>query len=318
MPMTCAENHAADLAKSSPASVVIPTYNRAQTLLKVLAALESQTVGREALEVIVVDDGSTDATEQSVRDFRRGSRLDLAYQKQSNGGPGAARNAGIARARHPLLVFLGDDVIPGPRLVEEHLACHARHGASSDLAVVGYTTWAPSVKPSPFLRFIGEEGPQFNYAGARENTPLPWGFFYTSNLSVPRSLLDRVDSLFEEDLRIWEDGELGYRLLQAGMRLYYNPHAVACHDHETDVRRYCQRLVDAGRFSRILLRKHPELQPQLRSRNQARRWARFLGGLSGLIACAHFLDKSLRVPLPKALYWALVHASYIKGAASGP
>jgi len=315
MPMTCPQNHAAAPVTPSRASVVIPSYNRAQTLRKVLAALKSQTVGRNALEVIVVDDGSTDATEEAVRDYRRDSPLELSYHKQANRGPGAARNAGIARAKHPLLVFLGDDVIPDPRLIEEHLACHARHGAPSDLAVVGYTTWAPRLKPSPFLRFIGEEGPQFHYAAAREDTPLPWGFFYTSNLSLPRSLLDRVDSLFEEDLRIWEDGELGYRLVRAGMRLYYNPRAVGYHDHETDVRRYCQRLVDSGRFSRILLRKHPELEPQLRSTRQARRWARFLWGLNGLIACANYLDRSLRVPLPKAFYWTLVHASYVKGAA---
>jgi glycosyltransferase involved in cell wall biosynthesis len=315
--MTSLQNRAAAVATPSPTSIVIPSYNRARTLLKVLAALESQTVGREALEIIVVDDGSTDATEEAVRDYRRNSPLDLAYHKQPNRGPGAARNAGIARAKHPLLVFLGDDIIPCPRFVEEHLACHARHGGSNDLAVVGYTTWAPHLKPSPFLRFIGEEGPQFNYAAARENTPLPWGFFYTSNLSLPRSLLHRVDTLFEEDLRIWEDGELGYRLLRAGMRLCYNPRAVAYHDHDTDVRRYCQRLVDSGRFSRILLQKHPELEPQLRSTRQARRWARFLWGLNGLIACASYLDRSLRIPLPKAFYWAIVHASYVKGAAGG-
>jgi GT2 family glycosyltransferase len=315
--MTNCPNHTVDPASLPRVSVVIPSYNRAQTLLEVLAALESQSVGHGALEVIVVDDGSTDATEAAVGDYRRNSPLDFAYQKQPNRGPGAARNAGIVRAKHPLLVFLGDDTIPGPRFVEEHLACRRRHGMAGDVAVVGYTTWAPRLRPSPFLRFIGERGPQFNYAAAREDTPLPWGFFYTSNLSVPRALLDRVPCLFDEELRIWEDGELGYRLLRAGMRLYYNPRAVAYHDHDTDLKRYCRRLVEAGRFSRILLRKHPELESQLRSTRQARRWARFFWGLKGLVAAAGFLDNALRVPLPRAFYWALVHANYVKGAADG-
>jgi len=304
-------------AKRPGVSVVIPSYNRAQTLGKVLDALRAQTVGPEALEVIVVDDGSTDGTADVVHAMQQDAALELIYDKQANRGPGAARNAGIARAKHPLVVFLGDDTIPVPQFVEEHLACHARHGATSDVAVVGYTTWAHRLRPTPFLRFIGEDGPQFHYAAAREDVPLGWGFFYTSNLSVPRALLDRAGSLFNEDLRIWEDGELGYRLQQAGMRLYYSPRAVAFHDHETDVRRYCRRLIDSGHYSRIMLRKHPELEPQLRSTRQVRHWARWLWGLDAVAAVTDFIDKRLRVPLPKAFYWALVHASYMKGAAGG-
>jgi GT2 family glycosyltransferase len=283
----------------------------------VLEALNTQTVGHDALEIIVVDDGSTDATETAARAFRQKASLEVTYHKQSNRGPGAARNAGIRLANHPLLVFLGDDTIPDRRFIEEHLACHARHGSASDVAVVGYTAWAPRLRPTPFMRFIGQRGPQFHYAAARENAPLSWGFFYTSNLSLPRALLDRVNGLFDEDLRIWEDGELGYRLLGAGMRLYHHPRAVAYHDHDTDVARYCERLVESGRLSRVLLRKHPELEPQLRSTRQARRWARFAWGLRGLVAAARFLDRRLRVPLPRTFYWALVHASYVRGAADG-
>lgn len=320
MSMTSPQNHASEIADARRVSVVIPSYNRAQSLVEVLAALESQSVGRDRLEVLVVDDGSTDATEAAVTDFRRRSSLDVTYLKQANRGPGAARNAGIALARHPLLVFLGDDTLPGKQFLEEHLACHARHADSSDVAVVGYTTWASHLRPTPFLRFIGEHGPQFHYAAAQENTPLSWGFFYTSNLSFPRAILDRVEFAFDEDLRnpLWEDSELGYRLLRAGMRLYYAPRAVAYHDHPTDVRRFCHRLVESGRFSRVLLEKHPELEPQLRSTRQTRHLARFVRGLGALTACVHFLDTRLRLPLPRPLYWALVHACYIRGAASGP
>jgi GT2 family glycosyltransferase len=320
MPMTDGKNPAAEGASCVPVSVVIPTCNRATRLLAVLRALQSQTIGHGGLEVIVVDDGSTDGTAAAVSDFRRDSPLDLIYHKQANRGPASARNAGIARARHSLLVFLGDDTVPDPRFLEEHLACHRRHGMADDVAVVGYTTWAAHLRPSPFLRFIGEHGPQFNYAAAREDTPLGWGFFYTSNLSVPRALLGRVACLFDEDLRspLWEDSELGYRLLGAGMRLYYHPRAVAYHDHDTDLKCFCRRLVEAGRVSRLLLGKHPELESQLRSTAQARHWARLLGGLDGLVAAASFFDKPLRIPLPRTFYWALVHASYMKGAANGP
>ena len=101
------------------------------------------------------------------------------------------------------------------------------------------------------------------------------------------------------------------------MRLYYHPLAIAHHDHDTDLRAFCRRVVESGRVSRMMLRKHPELESQLRSTAQSRRLARLLVGLDGFVAAADFFDKRLGVPLPRAFYWALVHASYVKGASDG-
>ena len=91
----------------SDISVIIPTYNRSERLHK---ALES--VARQRLlpaEVIVVDDGSTDATHQLIERIRENGTLNLHYYFQPNRGPAAARNRGIEMASGAYLTFLDSD-----------------------------------------------------------------------------------------------------------------------------------------------------------------------------------------------------------------
>src|SRR6267378_524730 len=97
-------------------SVVIPTYNRLDMLLRVLDALERQADAPE-FEVIVVDDGSTDGTASTVAK-RAGDRL--LFRSQPNGGPGNARNHGVTLASGRVVVFIGDDTVPEPTFLAEH------------------------------------------------------------------------------------------------------------------------------------------------------------------------------------------------------
>src|SRR3990172_2174413 len=74
-------------------SVIIPTYNRREQLLKCLRALQAQSILPQEFEVIVIDDGSTDNTETAVRS--EGFPFSLKYLRQDHQGPGMARNLGI-------------------------------------------------------------------------------------------------------------------------------------------------------------------------------------------------------------------------------
>lgn len=86
-------------------SVVMPTYNRADYIEKALDSLMQQT--EKPVEIIVVDDGSTDDTEERVRRHALGSRIQ--YKHQSNQGASVARNLGVQIARGDLIVFLDSD-----------------------------------------------------------------------------------------------------------------------------------------------------------------------------------------------------------------
>ena len=83
-------------------SVIIPTYNRAAFLRRALQSVQNQT--RQADEVIVVDDGSTDATAAVVADYS-----DVIYRFQENAGVAAARNRGAQIAAGEWLAFLDSD-----------------------------------------------------------------------------------------------------------------------------------------------------------------------------------------------------------------
>ena len=96
-------------------SVIIPTYNRAQYICEAVDSVLAQTYRN--IEVIVVDDGSTDNTEEILRQYDS----KIKYVFQNNAGPSAARNNGIKQARGDLLAFLDSDDIWLPEKLERQV-----------------------------------------------------------------------------------------------------------------------------------------------------------------------------------------------------
>ncbi len=84
-------------------SVIIPTYNRAQRLGKAIDSVLAQS--HQDFELIVVDDGSEDNTDELIENYNS----DIVYIRQENSGAAAARNRGIEKARYNLLAFLDSD-----------------------------------------------------------------------------------------------------------------------------------------------------------------------------------------------------------------
>jgi glycosyltransferase involved in cell wall biosynthesis len=128
------------------ATVAVPAYNCASTIIPALASIEDSIAYLRALrgskahvEVVVVDDGSTDATPQRVADFAA-SRPHVTLLRQPNKGPGAARNLGAAAGTAPVVMYLdGDDLFFAPHiaicldLLDQHLeAGFAKTGVRLD------------------------------------------------------------------------------------------------------------------------------------------------------------------------------------------
>lgn len=298
-------------------SVVIPTYNRAAILLRVLRALEGQTVGTRAFEVVVVDDGSQDGTPAAVERFARQSALALRYLRQENRGPATARNRGIAAARGALLVLLGDDMIPAADFLAQHLGRHQRHGGDPRVVVVGYSRWPAAMDVTPFVRYSNEFGPQFVFGLIPRHGPCPYPFFYSSNASLSRQLLDRLEYPFDEDFRaaMQEDTELACRLAQQGMQLYFHPQAVTYHEHPTTMRQSCRRMQQAGAVSRLTVAKQPAVKHS-RRQDLLRRWTLVRRGIMRLLPAADFVDRRWRLPLPGIVYRAIAGAHFAEGFVS--
>jgi glycosyltransferase involved in cell wall biosynthesis len=104
-------------------SIIIPTYNRADHLAKAVDSVLTQS--HRKFELIVVDDGSDDNT----ADLMQNHYGDIAYIRQENRGPAAARNRGIERASHDILAFLDSDDWFDDRKLEVQLEAMHRHPA---------------------------------------------------------------------------------------------------------------------------------------------------------------------------------------------
>lgn len=243
-------------------SVIIPTYNRVNVLMKTLKALEEQTLSKDLFEVIVVDDGSTDNTKETVRKFIETTNLDVKYYYQENKKQGAARNLGIKMSNRPIILFIGDDIVPMRDFLQQHLTTHQQLNKHHNLAVLGQTKWPSDAKITPFLKFINGYGPQFGYDLISDGEELNYSLFYTSNISIPMSFLERLDYIFDEDFKTYgyEDIELGYRLQMKGMTIIYNSKAVAEHHHEMNVITFSKRQFNVGKAAHTLFRKQPQFE----------------------------------------------------------
>jgi glycosyltransferase involved in cell wall biosynthesis len=234
-------------------SVVIPTYNRLDMLLRVLDALEAQ-VDAPPFEVIVVNDGSTDATEQTVA-----ARKGITFRTQPNGGPGRARNHGVTLAQGKFVVFIGDDTVPERRFLAEHARIHRESNADPLTACLGYTGWPAGERVTAFMDYINDYGLQFGYKLIKHGEVVPFNFFYTSNISIDRQLLTAqpFDTTFPS--AAWEDIELAYRLDAQGLKIRYNDRAVTRHHHPMTVDSFARRQYTVGKSGAIFYQKHPEL-----------------------------------------------------------
>ena len=105
--------------QSIKVSIVIPTFNRKDLLKKTLKSLFNQTCPKDKYEIIVCDDGSTDGTEEIVRELIKKSPCVLRYYKQKNRGVASAMNLGISNAKGDIIGFTGDDCIVSPTWIEQ-------------------------------------------------------------------------------------------------------------------------------------------------------------------------------------------------------
>jgi len=242
-------------------SVQLPTYNRRATLEKCLQALFHQDYPHELMEIIVVDDGSTDGTDRYLVEVARISPIAMKYFRQNNEGSARARNRGIMSTDKDIILMTDDDVIADFNLVNEHLEWHNRY-FSERVAILGYVTWSPEVKVTDFMWWCENGGPLTRYYRITDQLEVDFGHFYTGNISLKRTFLQR--NLFDPGFHFgFDDLELGYRLYLQGLKIIYNKKAVGYHFATYDIVRLEKRLVNIAESAIILHRKWPELQKKV-------------------------------------------------------
>ncbi len=195
------------------ATIQLCTYNRAALLERVLEACFDQTVRDDSYEVVLVDDGSRDATPAVIRRARLHAPCAFTVVSQENRGLAGARNAGIARATGERIVFIDDDVLVLPNFVAEHLRSHA---ASPQAIVRGGAIEVESFDdlPPPVWSIK-------NYSG---------NYFWTTNVSAPLATIRAIGGFDESFSEYgWEDIDVGLRLRARGVKAVFNPRALVYH-----------------------------------------------------------------------------------------
>jgi glycosyltransferase involved in cell wall biosynthesis/SAM-dependent methyltransferase len=254
-------------------SVIIPTFNRAHLLKESLESLCRQTLPLSKFEVIVVDDGSRDFTKELCQAFS--GRLRMVYRHIENSGISAAKNVGISLSSAPILFFFDDDDLAHHQLLEEHLRSHETH-PDEKVAVLGYTTWSPSLRVSEVMRYVTETGQQlFSYPKIRHGQVLGYKHFWGGRSSCKKSFLMKY-GVFRPEFRFGsEDIELGYRLDKYGLKVVYNKNAISYMNRAITFDEFCRRCEKQGRSQHVFSREHPD--PAIRkyclSDDISRNWA---------------------------------------------
>lgn len=227
---------------SPDVSIVIPAYNMDFCIAEVLAALHAQAFPAERLEIILVDDGSTDRTRAVAEETR--NRLGMRHLQivhQANAGPAAARNHGIQLARAPVVAFIDSDCIADPGWIE-NLTEPLRQDPL--LAGVEGCTLPASDQRTLMDHYID------NPHG---------GFYWTCNIAYRRELLLAVGG-FDEGFPLpsGEDIDIAERIRKRG-DIRFAPEAVV--RHLILKRSFAGHLKTARTFSSMirLQRKHPGL-----------------------------------------------------------
>ena len=204
-------------------SVIIPTYNRKESLQRTLAALGRQTYPADRFEVIVVSDGSTDGTAEAVSAATYPYRL--RFLEQANSGPSVARNYGARAACGEVLVYVDDDIEP----IDAFLEVHARaHEADETLVLIGPQSMPPNERFPVWIAWehvmLERQYTRFR-SGEWQAGP---NNLYSGNFSVRRKYLIGCGG-FDETFKRQEDVELGYRLEKLGLHFRFEGAADAFH-----------------------------------------------------------------------------------------
>jgi len=240
---------------SPSVSVVIPTYNRKDSLLRTLDSLSRQTYPSKQFEIIVVDDGSDDGTQEACADL---DELPLTYVRQSHLGGTAAKNKGANESTGALLVFLDDDITVNAHFLECLTKQHQQNAKAIVMGILHDVAPNEDLK-QPEADSAVEDG----YCIEVHFTECLGGFF-----SIRRSDFMKLGMLQDPAPGYWpnwEDVDLAYRAESAGFTFYQCAQAIGYHwDHVlSNLSTQCRRWEHAARSAVLLFRKHPELRTEI-------------------------------------------------------
>lgn len=228
-------------------SIIVPVYNGAKYIGECLNSLMHQSLPRDQYEVIVVDDGSRDATADIARQFK------VRLITQDHRREAAARNTGWRAANGEWVAFTDGDALPAHTWLH-HLLAAIKSNQSLGVAgrIIAFPSSAPASRFVTLASGLNTEAhlahPIFPYA--------PLG-----NVLYRRSALEAVGGI-DERYNAYPAPDLHYRLThQVGGNFHYEPRAIVLHHHCTTWRAYWRQQRNYGRGYAQLMLHYPDQLP---------------------------------------------------------
>ena len=225
-------------------SVIIPVFNGAATVADTLTALLAQTGVRDAMEVLVIDNNSTDNTVEIVR------RFPVTLLQEPRPGQSMARNTGLAAARGEIIVCLDADTLPTRRWLAELL----KPFTDPAVMIVGgaVLTYNPQNAAERYIDASGIYNSKHNVKAK------VFPFAIGMNMAVRTAALREVGG-WEVAFRWGEDIDLSHRiLLRHPGSLAYAERAVLFHRNRTTLQAMSHQAFGYGRGAAIVYRRFPE------------------------------------------------------------
>jgi glycosyltransferase involved in cell wall biosynthesis len=252
-------------AKGQPApiSVVISTCNHGPLLRQTLDACLAHAGGMD-LELVVIDDGSRDATPRHLSEFAA-THGNLVWRSVPQRGLAETRNLGISLAQHDLILLLDDDIRPqNDAFFRMHAELHAAD-PSPELAVLGNVVW-PDRKEydvnAMLARILGAGEEPCGHSRMAPCQDVDFRFFQTCNTSLKKSLVGdwRKEGFNAALAPPLDDVEFAYRMTQRHreFRIFRTPLPVGARQQAFSVEALLQRLFVAGTMAKVFMDLHPE------------------------------------------------------------
>jgi len=226
-------------------SVVIPAYNSEKTVSSTIKGVLLQEKDKP-MEVIVVDDGSTDKTAARVTSFPN-----VRYLYQENAGPASARNRGAKEAKGDIIFFTDSDCIPHSDWIEKSIV----HFNRAEVGVVSGTY--DLIEGSNLLATCIHQEIMYRHQRRMPIYPNSFGSF---NFSVRRKIFQEVGG-FNEQYRSasGEDNDLSYKILKAGYKIYFERDSRVQHHHAAQLQKYLREQFNHGFWRVKMYLDHPDM-----------------------------------------------------------
>ncbi len=229
-------------------TVVVPVKDRADELRRCLLSLARVRYPEDRLEVVVVDDGSTDPSAAVARSL--GARV--VPSGGAGRGPASARNRGAQEARGELLAFLDSDCTASPGWLEELVpAFDAPEVAAVGGRVEGMNCATRLDRYEAAMSSLSLGRRELTGRGGDDTFYLP-----SCNLLVRRSAFSEAGG-FREGMHVGEDVDLTWRLRDRGLRIAYLPRGWVYHEHRNRFGAFLRRRFEYGTSEASLQALHP-------------------------------------------------------------